>query len=296
MKLIFHFFSSGKLKPLSDVALAKKEKALGLERCEAVLYPGPPSMPPPMPPSEVRSSTKALWAGLKPLDEKFYTVDHCQPMSQKQARMDIIQNMEDKYDYKHYTPVNYATLSPAIYSSASYGGEDALKNGPTQTFENVGFVPGEENVNDQNMAQNYGVSKAAYLLGGSGRATISRPEQQPPLQHHYEMVAPRNSPSSKRLMSLDRKGRHHNNNNKTPTISAPTNVLAVRLPPLNSRRYALTALANGRHTLSREPEAEVREARRSQVALDRTGGTMTSLAPTSPTDHVYASPITSPVI
>ncbi|KAK4307152.1 hypothetical protein Pmani_021058 [Petrolisthes manimaculis] len=36
-------YKEGKLKPLSDTALAKKEKALGLERCEAVLYPSNPS-------------------------------------------------------------------------------------------------------------------------------------------------------------------------------------------------------------------------------------------------------------
>lgn len=275
------------------MALAKKEKALGLERCEAVLYPGPPAACPPLPPNDPHVNSRALWAGLKPLDEKFYTVDHCQPVSQKQARMDIIQNMEDKYDYKHYTPINYSTLA---YSSAREAKSSPVKQG---TFENVGFVVGDEN-SDHMLVGNYGLSRAAYLLGTSGgRSTISRPpshyhqqaHHQQQQQHHYEMVAPRSSPSGvRRNMSLDRNGR-----SGQPTISGPTTNV-VRLPPLNSRpgRYALTALANGKHTLSKNPTEEV--VRRSQVAIDRTGSALTSLAPESPSDHVYASPVTSPVI
>ena len=292
-------FFSGKLKPLSDLALAKKEKALGLERCEAVLYPGP--MAPSLPSNEAHLNTRALWAGLKPLDEKFYTVDHCQPMSQKQARLEIIQNMEDKYDYKHYSPINYSTLA---YTTAA-SREDMSSPIKQGTFENVGFVVGDDDNNDRTLGRHCGVSRAAYLLGtagGSGRSTISRTpthhhhHQQQQQQHHYEMVAPRSSPAGvRRNMTLDRNGR------SAPLISSPSSVTGVRLPALNSRhgRYALTALANGRHTLTRNQVTadDTRDVmRRSQVAIDRSGSAMTTLTPESPTDHVYASPITSPVI
>ncbi|XP_018006488.1 uncharacterized protein LOC108664420 isoform X2 [Hyalella azteca] len=281
-----------KLKPLSDVVLAKKEKALGLDRCEAVLYPNPPARAPPLPPSDPHYSSKALWAGLKPLNDKFYTVDHCQPMNQKQAHMEIIQAMEDKYDYKHYAPANYSTLAPTYTSTE---GNKSIVNGCMKPgiFENVGFVPGDEG-DDEMLRRKCGVSRAALLL--SRRTTLSRPPSslsQP--GHHYEMVSPRSSPASnKRHMSLGRNSRAGNGQHPL-IISAPTNVPLVRLPPLNSRpgRYALTAFANGEHSLLRNHEDRVRC---SQVALDRSGAPMTTLATVSPTDHVYASPITSPVI
>ena len=265
------FFTNRKLKPLTDVALAKKEKALGMERCEAVLYPG--GLEPNAVGQEVH--TKALWAGLKPIDNKFYTVNHCQPLGQKAntlVRREVIQSFEDKYDTKNYTPINYQTLTNGgnrdltdfIFANGKRDSQSYMKhNGVSGTFENVGYDTGNENNFNHSSQQFYnygtyagggggGYTRAAYVLGGNNNETLGG--RLPITDHHYEMIQPRHSPS-KRNMTLGR----------NVTISGPTSLPAgIRLPPLNGRneRYALTALANGKHTLTRRPSDD---PRRSQV-------------------------------
>ena len=297
------------MKPLSDTALAKKEKALGLERCEAVLYPAP-SLTPIGPPPDPHSGTRALWAGLKPLEGNHYTVDHCQPVEQKPHRLDLIPASDNTYDYADYSTINYTTLAP------NYGPTQPMNNNlsldstisprptpphpttrpaPAASFENVGYVPGDEGVEVNRIAPDgCVVTRAAYLLGS--QRPITSQSHMPP-QHHYEMVTPKSTPSPRRHKSLERGGSNRN----MPVISAPTGASDIRLPALNSRhgKYTLTALANGSHTLTPKINNTIRQEssrRQAHVSLDRGGHTNTSLAPASPTDHIYASPITSPVI
>lgn len=284
-------FFRGKLKPLSDVVLAKKEKALGLERCEAVLYPAPQ-----IPPSDGRTS-RALWAGLKPLEGNHYTVDHCQPMDQKPARLDLIPGSDNNYDYADYSSLTYTSIGPS-YGTArdpetTLSPPLAGRPVPSSSFENVGFVPGEETGESERLSDVAAVTRAAYLLGGT--KVLPSPKAPP---HLYEMVTPRVAVThSRRHKSLD-----HGGMRQTPVISAPTSVPAVRLPPLNSRyngRYTLKAFPNGTHTLTPKGESPSRKdhhRKYAHVSLDRSGAANTTLAPTSPTDNIYASPITSPVI
>ncbi|XP_076054116.1 uncharacterized protein LOC143032841 [Oratosquilla oratoria] len=337
LAIAFLKYREGKLKPLSDLALAKKEKALGLERCETVLYPAPGlSLPSQHDPT--RSGPRALWAGIKPIEENHYTVDHCQPVDQKRGRLDLLPQ-EHTYDYADFS-VNYSTLAPTYKAPLDQSGGSVLGvsqgPAPAASFENVGYVAGDEAVEVEHVAPDGCVltaPRAARLLGAPHH-------QQAPTtvayQHHYEMVTPRSAHSSRRHRSLERNGgpphRH-----AVPEISAPSSLHAVRLPPLNSRpdvahgsfrvphaaaaaaaaaassnnkalnnsrgtpdnaRYNLTALANGSHTLTPKVDNATRaERRQTHVSLDRSGSTSTSLAPpASPTDHIYASPITSPVI
>ncbi|MCL4139275.1 UNVERIFIED_CONTAM: hypothetical protein GTU68_044393, partial [Idotea baltica] len=279
----------GKLKPLSDVVLAKKEKALGLERCEAVLYPTPQ-----MPPTDGRAS-RALWAGLKPLEGNHYTVDHCQPMDQKPARLDLIPSSDNNYDYADYSTIGYTTIGPSYGDARDHKDtlSPPLSGRPvhSSSFENVGFVPGEEAVDVTRMRPNgSALSRAAYLLGTkSSQAVKTAP-------HLYEMVTPRvSATSSRRHKSLE-----HGSLRQTPVISAPTGVNTMRLPPLNSRyngRYTLKAYPNGSHTLTLNGDSHSRADRKyAHVSLDRSGAPSTTLAPSSPSDNIYASPITSPVI
>ncbi|KAK8402217.1 hypothetical protein O3P69_001372 [Scylla paramamosain] len=284
LAIAFLKYREGKLKPLSDVALAKKEKALGLERCEAVLYPAPAITPLPVPQMDGRGS-RALWAGIKPLEGNHYTVDHCQPVEQKPVRLDLLPPHDNTYDYADYSSVNYAspgyaTLTPRL--------DHSPRPAPAASFENVGYVGGDEAGEGGSVGPDGCVvtaPRAARLLG-SPRLVSGDPDQ-----HHYEMV----TPSPRRHKSLERGGGRH-----PPVISGPTSLGAARLPPLNGRpspRYNLTALATGAHTLTPKVENCSRaERRHAHVSLDRAGTTSTSLAPASPTDHIYASPITSPVI
>nr|XP_045607459.1 uncharacterized protein LOC123764036 [Procambarus clarkii] len=285
LAIAFLKYREGKLKPLSDVALAKKEKALGLERCEAVLYPTPSLVPVPVPQLDNRTS-RALWAGIKPLEGNHYTVDHCQPMEQKPVRLDLLPPHDNTYDYADYSSVSYAsagysTLTPRLDTHSP-------RPAPAASFENVGYVPGDEAAEVERIAPDGCVvtaPRAARLLGSP------RPSQGIPDHHHYEMV----TPSPRRHRSLERGG-----GRQPPLISGPTSLGPGRLPPLNGRpspRYNLTALATGAHTLTPKVENCSRaERRHAHVSLDRSGGANTTLAPASPTDHIYASPITSPVI
>lgn len=301
---MFISFYRGKLKPLSDVALAKKEKALGIERCEAVLYPTP--TPIPVPQLDSRAS-RALWAGIKPLEGNHYTVDHCQPMEQKPVRLDLLPPHDNTYDYADYSSVSYAS---APYSTLTPRGGGNLEQpppphsprppAPAASFENVGFVPGDEVAEVERIGADGCVvtaPRAARLLGsprlGQQGTAVDH--------HHYEMV----TPSPRRHRSLERGG-SGTAGRQPPVISGPTSLGPNRLPPLNGRpspRYNLTALASGTHTLTPKvdntcrPDQQQQQRRQAHVALDRSGTTTnTTLAPASPTDHIYASPITSPVI
>ena len=283
--------------------MAKKEKALGLERCEAVLYPAP-ALTPVGPPPDPHSATRALWAGLKPLEGNHYTVDHCQPMEQKPRRLDLIPTSDNTYDYADYSTINYTARVPNYgpIQENNHSGETMINPrtatvvtlpAPAASFENVGYVPGDEAVEVDRVAPDgCVVTRAAYLLGSQRPVTA---QSHISTHHHYEMVTPKSTPSPRRHKSLERGGSNRN----MPVISAPTNVSGVWLPPLNSRpgKYTLTALANGSHTLTPKVDNTTRaERRQAHVSLDRGGNTNTSLAPASPTDHIYASPITSPVI
>ena len=260
--------------------MAKKEKALGLERCEAVLYPASA-----MSPNEPRGPSRALWAGLKSLDGNHYMVDHCEPIEQKSQRLDLL--TEPTYDYADYTTISYAPVGPYIHHPT--GARQPMQ---APSFENIAYVPGKEDKVEKMGPDGCVVTRAAYLFGGEQRAgTLGGiPQQNQNAPHLYEMVTPKQA-STRRHKTLDRAGRN------TPIISAPTSAPTMRLPPLNSRyntggRYTMTAIANGghhQHTLY--PPIDRKTA---HVSLDRSGATNTSL--TSPQDNIYASPITSPVI
>ncbi|XP_047472452.1 uncharacterized protein LOC125027422 [Penaeus chinensis] len=282
LAIAFLKYREGKLKPLSDVALAKKEKALGLERCEAVLYPAPAITPTPVPQLDNRTS-RALWAGIKPLEGNHYTVDHCQPMEQKPVRLDLLPPHDNTYDYADYSSVSYASASYTTLTPRLDGSSPRPQ--PAASFENVGYVPGDEGAEVERIAPDGCVvtaPRAARLLG-SPRFVQGIQDH-----HHYEMV----TPSMRRHKSLERGAR------QPPVISGPTSLGPVRMPPLNGRpRYNLTAYASGTHTLTPKVDNSARaERRHAHVSLDRSGSANTTLAPASPTDHIYASPITSPVI
>ncbi|XP_064106031.1 uncharacterized protein LOC135215383 isoform X1 [Macrobrachium nipponense] len=284
LAIAFLKYREGKMKPMSDDALAKKEKALGLERCEAVLYPAP--APAPAPQLDSRSMSRALWAAIKPLEGNHYTVDHCQPMEQKPVRLDLLPPHDNSYDYVDYSGVTYATagyttLTPRL-------DQHSPRPAPAASFENIGYVPGDDGTEVERIAPDGCVvtaPRAARLLG-SPRFAQGNSDH-----HHYEMV----TPSPRRNKSLDR-----GSGRQPPIISGPTSLGPVRLPALNGRpspRYNLTALATGAHTLTPKVDNSSRSERRhAHVSLDRSGSANTKLAPASPTDHIYASPITSPVI
>lgn len=265
------------------MVLAKKEKALGLERCEAVLYPGPQ-----IPLNDGRT-TRALWAGLKPLEGNHYTVDHCQPMDQKSGcqggRLDLLPPSENTYDYADYSSITYGSIKDADPDLTPPLSGERLSL--SSSFENIGFVPGEEPADVNRLG-----TRAAYLLG-TRTSHLSRGVS----THLYEMMTPRTN-SSRRHKSLD-----HGPLRQVPIISGPTNLPPIRLPPLNSRyggHYNLKGLNNGCRTLmpnGSPHQALIRMDRKyAHVSLDRSGAASTKLAPTTPTDNVYASPITSPVI
>ncbi|CAL4123199.1 unnamed protein product, partial [Meganyctiphanes norvegica] len=303
LAIAFLKYREGKLKPLSDVALAKKEKALGLERCEAVLYPGSPLSTTPGQ-FDTRAS-RALWAAIKPLEGNHYTVDHCQPIEQKSNRLDLL-SPNLNYDYanynnQHYKHMDYATLGSQCSELPS------KQPVPATSFENIGYDAGDEGGRDSKDLNSNGRVVSAR---GSAVRLLGSPHHNmnSPTQHHYEMVTPA---VRRQHPSLDRTNRHEGH-----AISGLSTMGPLHLSSMNVRQepqYKLTALANGSHSLTPKVDGNswvrVSHPHGHMVLLNSSGGTTNSLAPislngvtvnsltpSSPTDHIYVSPITSPVI